>query len=165
MLHPPEPVGPRFYFETDLATPFNEMLFDIPRHKAPLLGLSICVLETREIDIRTRKRDARCLLVFAEPTGIYRGYLIQVIVEPPGIECGFPKHFWQVDIVERQNLADHIKHPIVQHGSHLVELREKPLQYPSLNNWLAVFRFTSDEVENVDVALLPDAMDAAEPLL
>ena len=85
-------------------------------------------------------------------------------LKPPWIVGGLAQHVGQVDIVERQHLADDIEDAVGQHRAHLVELFQQALEDAAFDDGLAVLGLGGDEVEGVDIALLADAVDAAEPL-
>ena len=71
----------------------------------------------------------------------------------------------QVHVVDRQHLADDVENAVGQHGPHLFELFEQPFEDAAFDDGLAFLGLAGHEIEGVDVPLLADAVDAAEPLL
>ena len=74
--------------------------------------------------------------ILLEPGRVDAVNLVEVVVEPPGIERGLTQHIRQVDVVDRQNFADHIEDAVIEDGPHLFELFEKPLQDAALDDGL-----------------------------
>ena len=77
----------------------------------------------------------------------------------------FAQHFRQVDVVERKHFADDIEDAVGQNRAHLLQLFQQALKDAAFDDGLAFLGLRRDEIEGVTVALLPDAMDAAKPLL
>ena len=141
------------------------MLLDVARHQAAFLGLGVRLLEAGEIHVGPRQGDARRLLVLLQPDRVDAVDLVEVVVEPPGVEGGLAEDVRQVHVVDRQHLADDVEDAVGQHGPHLFELFQQAFEDAALDDGLALLGVAGDEVEGVNVPLLADAVDAAEALL
>src|SRR5581483_2602424 len=68
------------------------------------------------------------------------------------------KHLLEVEVVELEQLSDHVEDPVAERLLDVGELLEEALEDLPLD------RVRRGEVEDVDVSLLADAMDAPHPL-
>ena len=106
----------------------DEVLLDVARHQPAFLGFGVRRLEAGEIHVGARQGDAGGLLVLEQPCGVDAVDLVEVFVQPPRIVGGFAQHLGQVDVVERQHLADDVEDAVGQHVPHLLELFQQPLK-------------------------------------
>src|SRR5206468_3422423 len=91
--------------------------------------------------------------------------LVEVVVKPSGVEGSLAENVWQVYVVDRQHLADHVEHAVGQHGTHLVEFFEEAFEYAAFHNWLAFLRCAGHKIEGVNVPSLANTVDTAKTLL
>ena len=63
--------------------------------------------------------------------------LVEVFVEPPGVEGRLAEHVRQVDVVDRQHFADDVEDAVGQNGPHLFELFEQAFEDAALDDGLA----------------------------
>ena len=164
MLDSPEAVGARLDPQAHFVGSVDEVLLDVLRHEATLFRFGIGVLEGREIDVRTCQGDARGFLVVEKPGGIDLVKLVEVLIQPTRIVGGFAEHFRQVHVVEREHLADYVEDAVGKDRPHLLQLLKEAFQNAALDDWLAILGFSGYKIEGVDVPVLPDAVDSAEPL-
>src|SRR6266516_25648 len=123
------------------------------------------MLKPRKIDIRARERNSRRLFVSLQTRGVDRLDLVEIVIEPSGIEGSLAQHLRKVDIIYGQHFSDHVVNTIVENGPHLVEFLQQAVQNTAFDDRLTFFRVAGHEIERVHITLLADAVNAAKPLL
>ena len=88
VLDSPQAVRPWLDLEPDGAAGLDEVLLDVAGHQPAFLGLGVRLLEPGEIHIAAREGDAGGLLILPQPGRVDAVDLVEVVVEPPGVEGG-----------------------------------------------------------------------------
>src|SRR5262249_43602030 len=164
MLDAPKAIGPWLGTQPYLARRCYELRLDVAWHQAALFYLQIACLEAGKIHIGAGQRDTCGFFVLLQAIRIDTVDLFNVLFQTARVVGDVAEHLRQVDVVEREDFANDIEDAPFQSIAHLVELLQEPMQNVSLDDRLALFRVGGDKVKDVDIALLPDAVNAAEAL-
>ena len=165
MLDTPQSVRSRLRPKSHCPGRVQEVGFDVTRHEPPLLRFQVRPCEGGEVHVGAGQGNAGRVLIQFELLRIDLFDRIEVVVEAPRFIGHFAEHFRQIDLVQGEHLTDDVEHAIAECVAHPVQLAQQALQDAPLNDRLAVLRGSGDEVERIHVTRLPDAVDAAQPLL
>jgi hypothetical protein len=158
MLDAPEAIRARLDSQADSLSSSDELVLDVLRHQPALFNFQIPLLKAGEIDMSPSQGDARRPFIFAELVRINPVELVEIVFEPPGIDGGVAEHLRKVDIIEGEDFADYIGDAAGQGSLHRFQLFEEPFQNAAFDDGVTVLAGGGNEVENVTVVSLADAV-------
>ena len=164
VLDPPQPVRSGLGAKAYGFGCAQKVGLDVPRHEPPFFRFEVCLRERREVHMRSGQGDAGGVLVQLELVRIDSLDGIEVVVEAAWFVGDFAEHVRQVDLVQRQHLADDVEYTVTQCFAHPVQLAQQALEDASFDDRFAILGGSRDEVERVHVARLSDSVNSPQSL-
>src|SRR5581483_10792514 len=155
----PKAVGAALEADVEPLAGAGEELLHVLGHEAPLLASPVALADPGEVHVLGRLGDADVVLVAAVVLGIDALDLELALVYALGVQERLAQEGLEVHPLDLEHLADDVVDATAEVLAHLFELLQQPEQEAALDRVLGA------EVEDPDLRLLADPVDAAHALL
>src|SRR5260370_4540771 len=136
----------------------QEEFLDILRHQTSLLRADIGSAYPRQVYLRSGQCDAGGLFQLCQLLRTELLYLSSVFFDTRRVDGDFTQHIFQADLVERQQLTNHVENTVAQLSPDLFQLAEETVENGSLDG------IRRDKIEDIDIRTLPDTRNAPHTL-